>query len=218
MARRRRPPRPGALTELPPLKILTQILALQGLYYLSALVMMLFTALVAGMRFRPDLVFGWRAVRGDTTQGWLMAFVWLLDGGLFMSVAIVMLVMRSKLVLDFALTLHAIHLLVVTLYTRRLPRNAMWWATMAASSAVSVTLGIWGCRYRELKPISFGGGGGGTVNGGNGEGSNRGGPSSGEELGIDGDEELGFSRGRGRGRWRDGGGEYEMVTMKGETG
>ena len=86
MARRRRPPRPGALAELPPLKILSQIAALQGLYYAVALVLMLFTTLVAGTTFSLGLVFGWDAVRGDTTQGWLMGFVWILDGGLVMCV------------------------------------------------------------------------------------------------------------------------------------
>jgi hypothetical protein len=72
------------LAELPPLKILSQIAALQGLYYAGALVLMLFTALVAGTKFGLNLVFGWDAVRGDTTQGWLMGFIWVLDGGLLM--------------------------------------------------------------------------------------------------------------------------------------
>jgi protein SYS1 len=75
------------LTELPPLKILSQIAALQGLYYLAALILMLFSALVAGTGFSLDLVFGWEAVRGDTTQGWLMAFLWILDGGFCMYAA-----------------------------------------------------------------------------------------------------------------------------------
>lgn len=87
MARRRRPPRPGALAELPPLKILSQIAALQALYYAVALVLMLFTVLVAGSAFSMELIFGWDAVRGDTTQGWLMGFVWILDGGLVMYVS-----------------------------------------------------------------------------------------------------------------------------------
>jgi hypothetical protein len=81
MVRRRRPRRSGALTELPPLKILGQMAILQAVFYGSALVLTLFTALVAGTPFTLDLVFGWEAVRGDTTQGWLMAFVWLLAGG-----------------------------------------------------------------------------------------------------------------------------------------
>ncbi|PTB62311.1 integral Golgi membrane transport protein [Trichoderma citrinoviride] len=174
MARRRRPPRAGALSELQPLKIAAQIATLQGLYYFAALVLMLFTTLVAGMPFSFDLILTWDRVRGDTTQGWLMAFVWLLDGGFCMSVAIVILIARSKLVPDFALTIHFLHLLLTSLYTRSLPRNSMWWLTMAASSAAAVGLGMWGCRYRELQPVFFLGGrilGSGTS--GTGSSSNR---------------------------------------------
>lgn len=149
----------------------------------------------------------------------------------------VMIVIRSKLVLDFALTTHLIHLVVVSLYTGQLPRNLFWWLTMALSSAVGVALGIWACQYRELRPVFFGGGGGSSAQknnnnggggnshgdhrhangsaGGNGEGSSGGG---GAADGIPhGDEEQGFSRGRGRGRGRDGAGEYEMVKMNGQA-
>jgi hypothetical protein len=84
MARRRKPPRAGALAELAPLKIATQIATLQVIYYFSALVLLVFTALVAGTGFSFTLLFGWEGVRGDTTHGWLMAFVLLLDGGLCM--------------------------------------------------------------------------------------------------------------------------------------
>ncbi|KAK3941291.1 putative integral membrane protein [Diplogelasinospora grovesii] len=211
MPRRRRPPRPGALTELPPLKVLTQLAALQSVYYVAALILLLFTTLVAGTKFSLDLVFGWSAVRGDTTQGWLMGFIWILDGGLFMAVAIVLLIGRSKLVLDFALSLHFIHLVITSLYTGSLPANSAWWISMAAASAVSVALASWGCRYRELKPISFGGHSANT--------NADGGPTDGRNKRDDeqGDEEEGFQRGRGRGRGRDGAGEYEMVRMNGDT-
>jgi hypothetical protein len=84
MPRRRKPPRAGALSELQPLKIATQIAILQALYYLTAGILMLFTALVAGTRFNVNMILGWDGVRGDTTQGWLLSFVWLLDGGLCM--------------------------------------------------------------------------------------------------------------------------------------
>ncbi|KUI61836.1 Protein SYS1 [Cytospora mali] len=226
MPRRRRPPRSGALTELPPLKILSQIAALQVLFYFAALVLMLFSSLVSGRGFTMDLVLGWAAVRGDTTQGWLNGFMWMLDGGFFMAVGMVLIVIRSKLVLDFGLTTHFIHLVVVSLYTGQVPRNMFWWFTMAVSSAMGVALGVWGCQYRELRPVFFGGGGigGGHNNnhnnangsagglGGNGEGSN----SAGDGFAT-GDEEQGFSRGRGRGRGRDGPGEYEMVKMNGDA-
>jgi len=250
MPRRRRPPRAGAVTELPPLRILGQMAALQALYYTAALVLMLFTSLVAGRAFALDLVFGWEPVRGDTTQGWLVAFVWVLDGGFFMwvsppldpnspsgpwasravegaaervrvadvlvrrrrSLAMVLIVVRSKLVPDFALTVHFVHLLVVFFATGKLPRHMMWWLAMAASSALAVGLGIWGCRYRELRPISFGGGGGGGGAAGAG-----GGDAAGQDGGGAEDEEQGYARGRGRGRGKDGGGDYEMVHMNGTS-
>ncbi|KAK5661777.1 hypothetical protein OQA88_9878 [Cercophora sp. LCS_1] len=214
MARRRRPPRSGALTELPPLKILSQILALQAIYYAIAFILLLFTTLVAGTPFSLDLVFGWSTVRGDTTQGWLMGFIWILDGGLFMAAALVILISRSKLVLDFAVSLHLIHLLVVWFYTGEIPRHTAWWLSMGSATVVAVGLGTWGCRYRELRPISFGGIGGGTAAGAGSSGDVN------EEGGHHeaGDEEQGFStRGRGRGRGRDGAGEYEMVKMDGEV-
>lgn len=136
----------------------------------------------------------------------------------------VLIVIRSKLVLDFALTTHFIHLLTVSLVSGQVPRNFFWYITMAGSSAVGVALGIWGCQYRELRPVFFGGqqGGGGngaqnTANGSAGAGGNGEG-SSGAAEGISaGDEEQGFSRGRGRGRGRDGAGDYEMVKMNGEA-
>jgi hypothetical protein len=79
MARRRRPPRPGALTELPPLKILMQIVLLQIIWYIAATALILFTALVAGKHFSFDLVLSWRSLRGDTTVGWMLGLVWLLN-------------------------------------------------------------------------------------------------------------------------------------------
>jgi hypothetical protein len=84
MARRRKPPRAGALTEVPPARIAAQIGVLQLLFYVVAFVLMLFTSLIAGFSFSLDLVFGSGSVRGDTTHGWLLAFVWLFDGGFCM--------------------------------------------------------------------------------------------------------------------------------------
>ncbi|KAI1088588.1 integral membrane protein S linking to the trans Golgi network-domain-containing protein [Rostrohypoxylon terebratum] len=211
MARRRKPPRAGAINELPPLRILGQIAALQSIYYAVALVLMLFTSLVSGTRFGLDLVFGWASLRGDTTQGWLLGFIWLCCAGVTI-LAMVALIGRSKLVLDFALSLHFIHLVIVTLYTGFIPRNVAWWTTMLVSSAVTVVGGTYGCRWRELRPISFGGN---AKNGNNAEGNAESAAENGAAGIEQGDEEAGFSRGRGRGRGRDGAGEYEMVGIQG---
>ncbi|TQV99314.1 SYS1-related integral membrane protein [Cordyceps javanica] len=224
MARRRRPPRAGALHELQPMRTAAQIAVLQLIFYAVALVLIVFTSLVAGQSFGVDLLLGWESVRGDNTQGWLMAFIWLFDRSFCMAVAIVILIARSKLVPDFALTVHVIHLVVVTLYTRSLPRHSMWWLTMAASSAAAVGLATWGCRYRELQPVFFGGrilggGDGGASSAARASSPPPGGSAGRADLeaghGPDGNDETGFVHGgRGQGRGRDGQGEYEMLQMK----
>jgi hypothetical protein len=77
---RGRAPRPGALNELPPLRIARQIALLQALFYLVAGGLTLFAVLVAGRPFGLGLVLGWRSLRGDTTLGYVLALVCLLDG------------------------------------------------------------------------------------------------------------------------------------------
>ena len=72
-------------------------------------------------------------------------------------------------------------------------------------------LGVWACRWRELRPINFGGRSGGRGKGdARDEGDGGGGGDNGAERD---DEEVGVvSQGRGRGKNR--GGEYEMVGIK----
>ena len=72
---------------------------------------------------------------------------------------LLLLVARSKLVPDFALTVHFLHLVVTSIYTRSLPTNLLWWGLQVTSSALMVSLGIWACQWRELRPMSFGGAG-----------------------------------------------------------
>ncbi|KAL1854246.1 hypothetical protein Plec18170_005010 [Paecilomyces lecythidis] len=213
MPPRRRPPRAGALTDLPPLKIVKKIAVLQLAYYACATILILFTTLVAGQPFSLALIFSWDSLRGDTTIGWMLGLVWMLNS--FLSVIFLLLfVTRSKLIPDFALTIHFIHLVVVSLYTHSLPSNWLWWGLQFGSAALMTFLGIWACQWRELKPISFGGLGGSTGNT-NQQSSSQNGQQNGSAESGDDSQLAGFSRGRGRGRnLRDGAGEYEMVDMK----
>lgn len=120
-------------------------------------------------------------------------------------IGILLLISRSKLVPDFAITLHLIHLLIVSLYSHSIPQNMLWWALQLGSAALMTALGVWACQWRELRPINFGGSAAPAVEA----------PVAGE---TGGDEEQGYGRGRGRGRGRDGAGEYEMVGIKGTSG
>jgi len=79
MPRRRGPPRPGVLADLSPTRILSQILFLQLAYYACAAALIIFTALVSGEEVSVDLLLSWRTLRGDTTVGWTLGLVWVLN-------------------------------------------------------------------------------------------------------------------------------------------
>jgi hypothetical protein len=122
-------------------------------------------------------------------------------------ISLLIFVSRSKLVPDFALTIHFLHLVVTSLYSKSIPQNWLWWALQVASVALMISLGVWSCQWRELRPINFGSS--------NTAQNNT--ISENIEVSQDGgDMEQGYGRGRGRGRGRDGAGEYEMVGMKPE--
>jgi len=209
MPRRRKPPRPGALTELPPLKILSQIAILQVLYYVSGGALILFTVLVAGRAFSLDLIFSWQSLRGDTTVGWMLGLVWMLNAFIG-AIALLFLISRSKFIPDFALTIHFLHLLITSLYSRSVPANWLWWALQICSASLMTTLGVYSCRWRELRPINFGGQSAATASGAV-QNNGQTGAGDGHEVA---DEESGYGRGSRRSRGRDGAGEYEMVGMK----
>lgn len=115
---------------------------------------------------------------------------------------ILIFVSRSKLVPDFALTIHFLHLVATTLYTHSLPSNLLWWGLQFSSAAMMTFGGMWACQHRELKPIAFGGLGASSQTG------------SSQQPVDDGQPESSLGRGRGRDRSLQ---EYEMDEIK-ETG
>lgn len=180
----------NSTTSISPLRISSQILILQATYYAAMLILLLFTVLAAGADRTPsstsatqqkpshlsprrplDLLLSWQPLRGDTAVGWTLAICWLIGGGLAGSVGLLVVVARSKLVLDFVLTLHGIHLLAVCGWNRGLPRTSLWWGVQVGSCGVMMLGGLWGCRWRELRPLSFGTGsvGSSTAEGGRGK-------------------------------------------------
>lgn len=202
MPSRRRPPA-GTGTDLPPLKILRKILLLQLAYYAAATVLVLFTSLVYGTPFSLGLILDWDALRGDTTIGWILGLVWLLNG-LISVIFLLLLVSRSKLIPDFALTIHFLHLIASSLYSHSIPTNILWWGLQCASAALMIFLGIWACQWRELKPISFGGK----------RPAEQSTASSQSTQGVEEQQLEGSSRGHGRGRNLSESDGYEMVRMK----
>jgi hypothetical protein len=71
-------------------------------------------------------------------------------------IAQLLVIARSKLILDFSLTITFLHLLVVSLYEHEIPTAVLWWALQFVITGVMVVGGTWACRWRELRPMSFG--------------------------------------------------------------
>lgn len=120
--------------------------------------------------------------------------------GIISVIFLLVFVSRSKLVPDFALTIHFLHLIATTLYSHSLPSNLLWWGLQFASAAMMTFLGMWACQRRELEPIKFGGHGVRTQV-----------ASSSQASAGDEQQESSFGRGRGRERSVQ---EYELDDMK----
>lgn len=140
---------------LSPRHLLFQIILLQLIYYFFACVLILFTCLVSGHPpFSYKLVFSWTPVRADTTVGWTLFLLWLIDT-VFSVAALTLVVGRSKLALDFVVTLHGIHLVVCWVTAGQFPWSGLWWALMTVSVVVMATLGTWTSQWRELRRTFF---------------------------------------------------------------
>ncbi|GMM33827.1 Sys1 protein [Saccharomycopsis crataegensis] len=141
---------------LSPSRIFAQIVLLQCTYYIIATLLFSFTASLFGYQFTFNWVFSWQLVDISNTLGLVLFFLWLLDTllcVLFMTI----IVGRSKLAWDFALTVHMINLFVVWLYSKEFPSSFWWWVLQITSSGILVFLGTYTTRWRELRQTFFDG-------------------------------------------------------------
>lgn len=139
---------------LAPKRLFKQIVLLQIIYYAIATILICFADIVGGMPVSPELIFSWEPVRFDTSNGWILALLWLLDT-FFSVLAMTFIVGRSKLALDFTLTLHGINIIVAWLASGRFPSSPLWWCLQLVSVVLMVSLGTWTSQWRELRVTFF---------------------------------------------------------------
>lgn len=139
---------------LAPRQLLQQILVMQGIYYLIGFILILFTCIVSGDSFTMSMVFSWEPVRIDTTMGWTLFLLWLLDT-FFSVLGLTVVVGRSKLALDFTLTLHGIHFMVCWCVAGKFPASKLWWGLQVVSVLLMLLLGTWSTQWRELRATFF---------------------------------------------------------------
>lgn len=104
-----------------PKKLLIQIILLQVFYYLSALIIFYIVALLNGYEFSIDWIFQWQLVSFENTLGLTLFALWLFDS-LTCVLFVTIIVGRSKLAWDFAVTIHIINLIITWCYVGKFPR------------------------------------------------------------------------------------------------
>ncbi|KAK6461493.1 integral membrane protein S linking to the trans Golgi network-domain-containing protein [Scheffersomyces coipomensis] len=137
-----------------PSKLLFQIVILQCFYYLSALIIFYLVASLNGYDFKLDWIFSWELVASDNAMGLILFILWLFDS-LLCVLFVTIIVGRSKLAWDFAITVHIINLLVVWSYTRKFPTSILWWCLQILSGVILVTLSTYSTRWKELRTTFF---------------------------------------------------------------
>lgn len=137
-----------------PSKLLFQIVILQCFYYISALVIFYLVASLNGYDFKMDWIFLWELVALDNAMGLILFAMWLFDS-LLCVLFVTIIVGRSKLAWDFAITVHIINLIVVWLYSRHFPTSILWWCLQVLSAVILVTLSTYLTRWKELRTTFF---------------------------------------------------------------
>lgn len=137
-----------------PARIAVQILLLQCFYYLTALIIFYLVALLNGYDFSVDWVFSWELIEPDNAMGLTLFMLWIFDS-LLCILFVTIIVGRSKLAWDFAVTVHIINLGIVWLYTRKFPTLLLWWCLQILSGTILVTLLTYLTRWKELRTTFF---------------------------------------------------------------
>ncbi|GMM53866.1 Sys1 protein [Maudiozyma humilis] len=139
---------------LSPSKITLQIVLLQLFYYTTASVLFYSWAKLAGHSIElKHWLFSAQYIEFTNGYGLTLTVLWLADA-LICVIFLTVIVGRSKLAWDFAITIHAINLIVVWIYDRKFP-SLSWFILQFLSSLILIFLGTWTTRWRELRDTFF---------------------------------------------------------------
>jgi len=137
-----------------PSKITLQIVLLQLFYYTTASVLFFCWAKLSGQHIEmKNWLFTSKYIEFTNGYGLTLCLLWLLDS-LICVIFLTVIVGRSKLAWDFAITIHAINLIVVWIYSGHFP-SLPWFILQIFSSLILIFLGTYTTRWRELRDTFF---------------------------------------------------------------
>ncbi|KAI9104564.1 integral membrane protein S linking to the trans Golgi network-domain-containing protein [Phlyctochytrium arcticum] len=139
-----------------PILITAQIVGLQCAYYASSSIIILILELLTGSNITLNHVLAHDELTMGTAMGWGLFLANLINAVLG-SYYLVYIVARAKLCLDFAVTLHILHLLFSCAYTHSFPPSLFWWFSFICTLAILALGGEYLCLQRDLEPITLAG-------------------------------------------------------------
>lgn len=138
-----------------PSRLFFQIILLQCFYYLTALVIFYLVSSLNGYDFKVEWIFLWELITLNNAMGLTLFILWLVDS-LLCVLFVTIIVGRSKLAWDFAITIHIINLIVVWIFTKKFPTSILWWCLQIISGVILLTLSTYLTRWKELRTTFFG--------------------------------------------------------------
>ncbi|KAI8374506.1 integral membrane protein S linking to the trans Golgi network-domain-containing protein [Radiomyces spectabilis] len=135
-----------------PILNVAQIASLQSIYYLVLSGFLLVALALSGGELSLDSILDDDEIRTDTVLGWTLGLVCLVSATATIPL-LVFIVQRAKLILDFVVTLHIFHIVLVWIHKQRFPTTGAWWLLQILSAVIMTLGGEWACMRREMKPI-----------------------------------------------------------------
>jgi len=134
-----------------PLLIICQICTMQSVFYLSLGLFLVIFGWMTNVLISLDQFLSFSEITVHTSSGLVTIFSFMATS-IIGAVALMVVVERAKKCLDFAATMHIIHLMVCMFYSG-FPTNWLWWLLMLATMIVTAVLGEYLCWRREMREI-----------------------------------------------------------------
>lgn len=139
-------------TQWDPCLLISQIIAMQSVVYLSLSLLMAVMQDLSGAARTLDHIFEYHEIHVRNVEGRLVIFAFVLNA-LVGALALWLIVQRTKLCLDFSCTFHFIHLLLCWYYNGAFPTTFSWWTLNVACAAITCVSGEFLCLRTELQAI-----------------------------------------------------------------
>ena len=135
------------------LKLGVQIIIIQILFYLNFVIIWRTVSYLLGFDSSAS-IFDYSNFSLTDAKSLSNIICWLINS-FIISFIISVIVGRSKLAWDFALTVQIINLILSIIYNKSFPKLITWWVVQVISSLMIIFLGTYMSRFRELKDTFF---------------------------------------------------------------